>query len=157
MMKLSTVKAALDNALPWTKITPAKRPKQQISPEIIDTLIIQHANRVKDDEKYQSLVNLYNLNEELQNRTDVSLNQEHREKLFAQLEEDRKNYEVLIGIYKEEDNDEIIASEPKDDEDYKNDILLNEAAHISADLQKYWNQDKQMMIVKHSNEEAMLQ
>jgi carboxyl-terminal processing protease len=147
--------SSLDNALPWTRITPLSRYSENISPDIINTLTLQHNNRVKDDEKYQSLVSLYNLNEELQNRTDVPLNKEAREKLFTQLEEDRKIYEQLIGIYKEEDGDdeEIIASEPKDDEDYKNDILLNEAALISANLKKYWNQDKQMMVVENSKGE----
>ncbi|MEM8843812.1 MAG: carboxy terminal-processing peptidase [Pseudomonadota bacterium] len=152
--------SSLDNALPWTKITPAKRPHDQISSDIIKILGTQHDERVKEDEKYQSLVNLYNLNEELQNRTDVSLNRADREKLFTQLEEDRKNYEMLIGIYKEDEEDEeIVVSdiEPKDEEDYENDILLKEAAYISADLQKYWNQDKQMMIVERSSDEAILQ
>ena len=149
--------SSLDNALPWTKITPLNRYNENISPEIIESLSSQHTHRVQDDEKYQSLVSLYNLNEELQNRTDVSLNKEDREKLFIQLEKDRKNYEMLIGIYEEDDDDEdIIASEPKDDEDYKNDILLNEAAFISADLKKYWNQDKQMVIVDSSSEETIL-
>jgi carboxyl-terminal processing protease len=149
--------SGLDNALPWTRITPLNRYNENISSEIIDTLSSQHTYRVRDDEKYQSLVSLYNLNEELQNRTDVSLNKEDREKLFTQLEKDRENFEKLIGIYEEDSDEEvIIASEPKDDDDYKNDILLNEAAYISADLKKYWNQDKQMMIVENSNEDSML-
>ncbi|MEM7304247.1 MAG: carboxy terminal-processing peptidase, partial [Pseudomonadota bacterium] len=149
--------SSLDNALPWTRITPLNRYNENISPDIIHSLSVEHTNRVKNDEKYQSLVSLYNLNEELQNRNNVSLNKEDREKLFSQLEEDRKNFEKLIGIYEEdEDEEEISLSEPKDDEDYKNDILLNEAAFISADLKKYWNQDKQMMIVKNSSDESVL-
>ncbi len=134
---------SLDNALPWTKISPTQFDNRHISKQIVHNLESKHVDRTKNDEKYQSLIKLYNLNESLQKQTELSLNQAKREKKFAQLEKDRKEFEQLIGL---EDED----SDDKDNEtsNIENDILLIEAAQISADLNSYWNRDKQRMIVQ---------
>ncbi len=136
---------SLDNALPWTKISPTQFDNRHISKQIVDDLEIQHVNRIKNDEKYQSLINLYNLNESLQKQTELSLNQSKRKKTFSQLEKDRKKFERLIGIKeKEKDNDD--SNDEKDN--IENDILLIEAAKISADLSSYWNRAKQRVIAQ---------
>ena len=133
----------LDNALPWTKISPTQFDNRHISKEIINNLSQRHFDRTKQDEKYQSLIKLYNLNETLQNQTEFSLNKAKRKKTFSKLENDRKEYEKLIGLNTSE-QDEENENEP----DISSDVLLIEAAEISADLNHYWNQDKQRMIVQ---------
>ena len=136
---------SLENALPWTKISPTHFSNRQISPEIVTTLKNKHIARTKDDEKYQSLIKLFNLNEKLQNQTELSLNQSIREKLYAELEKDRKEFQTLIGIEEPEDNETIASSKDK----IENDVLLKEAAQISADLNHFWNKDTQRIVVQH--------
>lgn len=136
----------LDNALPWTKISPTQFDNRQISKKIIEELSDRHFARTRDDEKYQTLIKLYDLNETLQNQTELSLNKATREKNFSQLEKDRKQFEKLIGLNEQSDdeNENLNAQSP----DISNDILLLEAAQISADLNHFWNQDAQRMIVQ---------
>ena len=134
----------LDNALPWTKISPTQFDNRHISKQIISNLSQKHFDRTEKDEKYQSLIKLYNLNETLQNQTELSLNKAKRKKTFSKLENDRKEYEKLIGLTTAEQDEEDETNDP----DISSDILLIEAAQISADLNHYWNQDKQRMIVQ---------
>lgn len=136
---------ALENSLPWTKISPVQFSGHHISQEIVDTLVSKHIHRTKKDERYQSLIKLYNLNEKLQKQTEISLNQAERKKTFSRLEKDRKEFENLIGLKENNDNNENNNA----DDNFENDILLIEAAQISADLNHYWNRDKQRMIVQH--------
>ena len=134
----------LDNALPWTKISPTRFENQHISKQIVQDLSTKHYERTKEDEKYQSLIKLYDLNESLQTQTELSLNKAERKKTFSRLEKDRKQLENLIGITESEDDDQSNA----DDTSIDSDVLLLEAAHISADLNHYWNKDTQRMIVQ---------
>ena len=135
---------SLDNALPWTKISPTQFDNRHISKQIVNDLERQHVNRTKNDEKYQSLIKLYNLNESLQKQTELSLNQSEREKIFSQLEKDRKEFEQLIGLRDTSSDDD--SDDNKDN--IENDVLLIEAAQISSDLNSYWNRAKQRMIVQ---------
>lgn len=139
---------SLDNALPWTKISPTQFNNRHISKEIIDNLSAEHYERTKADEKYQSLIKLYNLNESLQNKTELSLNKSDREKTFSKLESDRKSFEKLIGLNTSDDSEEDEDKDSKKEKDNSSDILLIEAAQISADLNRYWNQDAQRMVVQ---------
>ena len=134
----------LDNALPWSKIAPTHFGKVSISERIVQDLADKHAARVKDDQKYQSLVKLYDLNEELLNEKHVTLNEKNRKKRFDEIENLRNEYEKMIGLDAEPDEDKN-----KDKIDVEDDILLYEAAKISADLDSYWNADTQRMIVQH--------
>ncbi len=134
----------LDNALPWSKIAPTHFGKSLISNSIVQDLTDKHTARVKDDEKYQSLVKLYDLNEELLNEKHVTLNETNRKKRFDQIEKLRNEYEDIIGMDAESENDQN-----QEEENVEDDILLYEAAKISADLDSYWNADTQRMIVQH--------
>ncbi len=135
----------LDNALPWTKISPTQFDNRHISKDIISNLSKRHFERTNEDEKYQSLIKLYNLNEALQNQTELSLNQAKRKKTFNKLESDRKQYEKLIGL---NESDEGENSDNAASPDISSDILLIEAAQISADLNHYWSKDAQRMVVQ---------
>ena len=139
---------SLDNALPWTKISPTQFDNRHISKQIVNDLERQHVNRTKNDEKYQSLIKLYNLNESLQKQTELSLNQSEREKIFSQLEKDRKEFEQLIGLRDTSSDDDSDDNNDNDKDNIENDVLLIEAAQISADLNSYWNRAKQRMIVQ---------
>ena len=134
---------SLDNALPWSKIAPTYFGKSQIPEYIVQDLTEKHSNRVKTNKKYQSLIKLYDLNEELLQQKHVSLNEANRKKVFSQIEDQRKQHEKIIGIDREPDEDQ------QEENDIQNDVLLFEAAHISADLGSYWNPDTQRMIVQH--------
>ena len=134
---------SLDNALPWSKIAPTYFGKNQIPPYIVQDLTKKHKLRVQGNEKYQSLVKLYNLNEELLSQKHVSLNESNRRKTFADIENMRKEYEKIIGIDEQPEQDQ------DEEDDIMNDVLLFEAALISADLESYWNVDTQRMIVQH--------
>ncbi len=139
---------SLDNALPWTKISPTQFDNRHISKRIIEDLEKQHVSRTKDDEKYQSLIKLYNLNESLQRQTELSLNQSEREKTFSRLEKDRKEFELLIGLRDTSSDDDSDDSKDDEKDNIESDVLLIEAAQISADLNSYWNRAKQRMIVQ---------
>ncbi len=138
---------SLANALPWTKISPARYNDNHISKKIVADLEKRHAMRTKNDEKYQSLIKLYNLNESLQKQTELSLNQSKREKTFSRLEKDRKEFEQLIGL-KDTSNDDSDGNNDNDTDDIESDVLLIESAQISADLSGYWNRAKQQMVVQ---------
>ena len=62
----------------------------------------------------------------------------------------------IIGINNEENtNDENLALQPElaietTDDDINNDILLIEAAHISADLSELWDEKQQTVVINHS-------
>jgi carboxyl-terminal processing protease len=139
---------SLPNALPWTKISPTQFDNRHISKQIVNDLASQHVKRTKDDKKYQSLIKLYNLNESLQKQTELSLNQSKREKTFSQLEQDRKAFEQMIGIRDTSSDDDSDDNNGDAKDNIENDILLIEAAQISADLNSYWSRAKQRMIVQ---------
>ena len=139
---------SLNNALPWTKISPTQFDNRHISKQIVADLAKQHNVRTKNDKKYQSLIKLYNLNESLQKQTELSLNQSKRSKTFSQLEKDRKEYEQLIGLTSTDSDSTNEESNDGNKANPENDILLIEAARISADLNGFWNRAQQRMIVQ---------
>ena len=137
----------LDHSLPWTRIAPTEYNRKNTPPFVYQNLQRKHAERVEKDEKYQSLVNLYNLNEEIQNQEFVSLNEAKRKKFFEDIEEQRESYEKLIGL--DQSSEEEAEASDLTGENIDQDILLIEAAQISADLIQYWNPATQRMIVQH--------
>jgi carboxyl-terminal processing protease len=138
---------SLEHALPWSQISPADFNKKITPAYVIEDLHRRHNQRVANDEKYQSLVQLFNLNEELQNQDTVSLNEATRKQLFSAIEDKRKKYQEIIGL-PEADEDDISIPDPAD-KNIEQDILLLEAAHISADLKNHWNSSTLGMIVQH--------
>ena len=81
---------SLKNALPWSQITPANYSGQIIARSVIDQLDKQHLTRVADNQRYQTMVKLFELNETLTDRKTVSLNEATRKKRFDELENKRK-------------------------------------------------------------------
>lgn len=139
----------LDNALPWTKISAIHKPRSFISSKTVDNLLQRHIVRTEYDEKYQALLDLYAMNNDLQNQTSLSLNQTKRELAFAERDEKRKALAKIIGIEtQDEDGNPELAINPEEpivsaDDDISKDILLLEAAHISLDLGMVWDAKNQ--------------
>ncbi len=139
----------LDNALPWTKISAIYKPRSFISNKIIDDLLKRHIARTQHDEKYQALLDLYVMNNDLQNQTSLSLNQAKRELAFAERDKKRKALEKIIGIEtQDQDGNPELDIDPENpipaaEDDITKDILLIEAAHISIDLGLVWDAKNQ--------------
>lgn len=145
--KLDQGERSLDHALPWSRISPADFNKKSRPAFVLDDLHRRHNLRVANDDKYQSLIKLFNLNEELQSQDTVSLNEDTRKQLFSALEEKRKTYQSIIGL---EDRDEDDTDTPDPTEkNIDQDVLLLEAAQISADLKNHWSSSTLGMIVQH--------
>lgn len=146
----------LENALPWTQISPVIKSPHTIPQQIIDNLTFWHNNRTQDNTKYQALLDIYAMNNDLQNQVSITLNQNEREQAFSERDEKRKSLEKIIGINNEGNaDDENLALQPElaietTDDDINNDILLIEAAHISADLSELWDEKQQTVVINHS-------
>lgn len=146
----------LENALPWTQISPVIKSPHTIPQQVIDKLTFWHNDRTQDNTKYQALLDIYAMNNDLQNQVTITLNQNEREQAFSVRDEKRKALENIIGINNEENaNDEDLALQPElaietTDDDINNDILLIEAAHISADLSELWDEKQQAVVINHS-------
>lgn len=142
----------LDNALPWTKISAIYKPTAYISDKTVNRLAQQHVQRTSHDQKYQALLDLYAMNNDLQNQTSLSLHQSKREHAFAERDKRRKALEEIIGIEQQDEdaNTELdIDTEnsiPSADKDINKDILLIEAAHISVDLGLLWDAKNQRIL-----------
>lgn len=146
----------LENALPWTQISPLIKSPHTIPQQVIDKLTFWHNDRTQNNTKYQALLDIYAMNNDLQNQVTITLNQNEREQAFSERDEKRKALENIIGINNEENtNDENLALQPElaietTDDDINNDILLIEAAHISADLSELWDEKQQTVVINHS-------
>jgi carboxyl-terminal processing protease len=131
---------SLKNALPWSQITPASYLGQVIARSVIDQLDKQHLTRVADNQRYQTMVKLFELNETLTDRKTVSLNETTRKKRFDELESKRKEFETALGIKDSQDEESFDEDNKIDPE---NDVLLLEAAEIAHDLKIFWNRKSQ--------------
>jgi len=146
----------LKNALPWTQISPVIKSPHTIPQKTIDKLIYRHNNRTQDNAKYQALLDIYAMNNDLQNQVSVTLNQSEREQAFSVRDEKRKTLENIIGLDNQPNEDNENSSLQSElaigitDDDINNDILLIEAAQISADLSELWDEKQQAIFVNHS-------
>ena len=131
---------SLKNALPWSQITPASYQGQVIARSVIDQLDRQHQTRVADNQRYQTMLKLFELNETLADRKTVSLNQATRKTRFDELENKRKQFEASLGIEDNEVEDDLDEDNKIDPQD---DVLLLEAAEIAHDLEIYWHRKSQ--------------
>ena len=131
---------SLKNALPWSQITPASYQGQVIARSVIEQLDKQHLQRVADNQRYQTMIRLFELNETLTDRKTVSLNEVTRKKRFDELENKRKEFETALGIEDSQAEENLDQDNKIDPED---DILLLEAAEIARDLKIYWNRKNQ--------------
>jgi len=140
--------SALENALPWDTIPPARYEAYgQIRPLIKD-LTKRHQERVKHNPDFIHLVETIKLNDELRADTKVSLNEKLRKEQKKSIKDRQlalenkrriangeKPIEKLAELDEDKEKDEN-NGKPLSTEDLKNDVLLTESAHILMDYIK---------------------
>lgn len=120
---------ALKNALPASSITPVKHHIGDIDTQIINQTSKMHTTRVKANEKFNSLLEIFQLDYDVRNQKTVSLLESTRKQEYQRVEVTRNEYQEIL-----KDTDENL-SKLDDDEEFI-DVLLDETAHIAADLTK---------------------
>jgi len=121
---------ALKNALPWTSISPISHHYGFIDEQIIKNTASMHDSRIKVDDKFNSLVNILQLDSELRNKKTISLLESTRKKEYEKIESIRAANQKFLK------NTEANLNKLDDDEQYF-DVLLDETAHIATDLAKF--------------------
>ncbi len=138
--------SALDNALPWDRIQPVKYALFNNNKPNTNLLIAQHNQRVAHDPDFEYLLSYLALSKENAQKTKLSLNQKQRieerqqneAKLLA-LENSRRtalNLPLLKHLKAESDPDSesLTLSVPPSSKEKDKDTLLDETAHIVADM-----------------------
>ncbi len=120
---------ALKNALPWNSISPVSHHYGSIDEQIINITSNMHKSRVKEDDKYNSLVKILQLDYELRNQKTISLLESTRKREYERIEATRSSNQTFLkgtegNLNKLDDDEEFI------------DVLLDETAHIATDLAK---------------------
>jgi len=121
---------ALKNALPWTSISPISHHYGFIDEQIIKNTASMHDSRIKVDDKFNSLVNILQLDSELRNKKTISLLESTRKKEYEKIESIRAANQKFLK------NTEANLNKLDGDEQYI-DVLLDETAHIATDLAKF--------------------
>lgn len=119
---------ALKNALPWSSISAIRHSYGMVDRQIVNTATDLHKSRITKDEKYRSLMEMIQFDYELRNKSTISLLESTREKEHEQAEAIRTNREDLLKTGQ--------APSVEGDEEEFVDVLLEETAHIAADLVK---------------------
>ena len=120
---------ALKNALPASSIAPIKHHIGDIDAQIINQTFKLHSSRVKVNEKFNSLLEIFQLDYDVRNQKAVSLLESSRKEKYKRVEATRTEYQELL-----KDTEENLSK--LDDDDEFIDVLLDETAHIATDLTK---------------------
>ncbi len=120
---------ALKNALPWSSISAVSHQFGLINQKLIADTSKQHKTRIKNDEKFKSLLEIMQLDYRLRNKNSISLLESTRKNEYEHIETTRSAYKELL-------NDTEKNLNKLDDEDEQIDVLLDETAHIATDLVK---------------------
>ena len=120
---------ALKNALPSSSISPVKHHYGDVDERIITQTAEKHKIRTTTDEKFKSLIEMFQLDYDVRNLKTVSLLESNRKAEYQRVESNRSEYETLLKDT--EDNLNKL-----DDDEAFIDVLLDETAHIATDLTK---------------------
>ncbi|MGH1536568.1 MAG: carboxy terminal-processing peptidase [Gammaproteobacteria bacterium] len=118
---------ALKNALPSSSISPVKHYIGDIDQNIINLTSEMHNSRIKTNDKYNSLLEIFHLDYNVRNQKTVSLLEKTRKEEYQRVEATRSEYQDLL-----KDTEENL-NKLDDDEEFI-DVLLDETAHIATDL-----------------------
>ena len=88
-----------------------------------------HRNRTHTDEKFNSLIEMFQLDYDVRNQKTISLLESTRKAEYQRVESTRSEYEALLKDTEENLN-------KLDDDEAFIDVLLDETAHIATDLAK---------------------
>jgi len=136
-----TGESAYDNSLPWADISAADyKPVSNLDPVLARASAL-HASRVAQDDKFKHVVEDIDHYYKQQDTKSVSLLESERRKEFKQAEEQRADRFDDEGSPPGEGNDD----NPEDD------VLLDETAHILADVVRLSGNDTQTASVEHVN------
>lgn len=119
---------ALRNALPWSSISATSHRYGSVDQRVVETAVNMHKSRIMNDNKYNSMMEILRLDFELRNKNTISLLESTRRKEYEQTKAARLISQNLLKDT--QDNPSRL-----DDEKYV-DVLLEETAHIAADLAK---------------------
>lgn len=120
---------ALKNALPSSTIAPVKHHIGDVDAQLITQTSTMHSDRVKDDEKFNSLIKIFHIDYDVRNQKTISLLESFRKEEYKRVEETRTSYQDIL-----KDTEENL-NKLDDDEEFV-DALLDESAHIAIDLSK---------------------
>ncbi|QMU60625.1 MAG: tail-specific protease [Gammaproteobacteria bacterium] len=120
---------ALKNALPASSIAPVKHHIGDIDAQIINQTSEMHSSRVKMNDKFNSLLEIFQLDYDVRNQKAVSLLESSRKEEYKRVETTRSEYQEMLKDMEENLN------KLDDDEEFI-DVLLDETAHIATDLTK---------------------
>lgn len=120
---------ALKNALPASSIAPVKHHIGDIDSQIINQTSEMHNSRIKANEKFNSLLEIFQLDYDVRNQKSISLLESSRKQEYQQVEAKRTEFQDQL-----KDTEENL-NKLDDDEEFI-DVLLDETAHIATDLTK---------------------
>jgi carboxyl-terminal processing protease len=130
---------SLDNALPWDQVNPAIYVKVSTSVNKLPLTYEKHRARIKTDRAFQLLMEERNFIDAANERKSLSLLESKRKDERDQLAKTKRNLQNEIrlaqGLQPIPENTDMEEFETDNEEidDPKNDILLNETAHILFD------------------------
>lgn len=129
---------ALDNALPWEKIKPARYISASAPVDSFDRARQQYELRVKSNRLFQLLIQQQELTKESRDRKSVSLLQETREKERKKLQDTKfeleNEFRVAQGLPPIPEGTETVDKDKEKEEIDPVDVLLEETANILFDL-----------------------
>lgn len=137
-----TGESSYDNALPWADIAAADyKPVSNLDPVLARASAL-HANRVAKSDKFKHVVDDIDHYYKEQDTKTVSLLESERRKEFKQAEEERADRFDEQGTPPPGEGN---------DDDPEDDVLLDETAHILADVVRLSGNDAQTASVEHVN------
>ncbi len=125
---------ALENALPWASVKPLRHVSYAAPVGKYAYVRQQHLKRTQNDAGFKLLMEQTRVFSEAREKTVVSLKEEERRKEWQENEERQQRW---VNEYRAHQGLEPLAEgqeAPEDEEDEKEDILLNETAQILYDL-----------------------
>jgi len=130
--------SALDNALPWDKVAPAKYIQVNAPVDNFSVALELHKDRIQSDKSFKLFLKQLQLIRDANDKKEISLLESKRKKEREQLQTTRRQLKnelrIAQGLEPLQGAQEIDEPENEDEDKDKMDILLNETARILHDL-----------------------
>jgi len=132
--------SALDNALPWDKVAPAKYIQVNAPVDNFSIALELHKDRIQSDKSFKLFLKQLQLIRDVNDKKEISLLESKRKKEREQLQTTRRQLKnelrIAQGLEPLQGAQEIDEPENEDEDKDKDkmDILLNETARILYDL-----------------------
>jgi len=130
--------SALDNALPWDKVAPAKYIQVNAPVDNFSVALELHKDRIQSDKSFKLFLKQLQLIRDANDKKEISLLESKRKKEREQLQTTRRQLKnelrIAQGLEPLQKAQEIDEPENEDEDKDKMDLLLNETARILYDL-----------------------